>query len=82
MAERSRPKRLILHPIYNELMQEPKKRGRAPGAGKVPGSGRKATGKKMVSKRLSADVVAILEQQSDQTAYIENAIRYYHEHNQ
>lgn len=50
----------------------PLKRG-----GSRPGSGRKPSGKKMVSKRLAADVVAILEQQTDQTAFVEAAIRAY-----
>lgn len=45
--------------------------------GTRPGSGRKPTGKKMVSKRLAPDVVSILEQQPDQTAYMEAAIRAY-----
>ena len=45
--------------------------------GPRPGAGRKPTGKKMVSKRLAPDVVSILEQQPDQTAYMEAAIRAY-----
>lgn len=45
--------------------------------GARPGSGRKPTGKKMVSKRLAPDVVAILEQQDDATDHLEAAVRYY-----
>lgn len=62
-------------PSISSKPEPPHPRPNRRGQPKTPGSGRPATGKKMVSKRLAADVVAILDQQPDATAYLEAAVR-------